>query len=381
MSRSGDPLWAYRYRLDGRGSRRPQVGGFATRAKAQRALRRELARLRPGGRAATITLGELVDEYLDVHQAAPATIEKLRWLLAKATGALGMIRLAELRSEAICAWQRTLPQGHRFEATQAVRQVLNRAIAWELIEANPATRGVDNPLRRFAEKRPFESWAEIEAVAAELGRVYGPMVVFAAATGLRPAELFALEHRDLDYADGVVHVRRAYANGRVINTKTTRSTRAVPLPTKALAALERLPKSDSPTAVPGTARGPRRAAQLPPPALAARAGRSRDRSDPPRLRPPAHLRHLRAPRGGPDLRPLPIYGRQPGDDRPPLRPPRPRRPPARDRAPRRVHRPRQRVDVRWTSQRTPGTCFATALMTETCSRPSARWTFRGRRHA
>ena len=37
----GQPLWAYRYRLEGRGSsERPQVGGFATRAEAEKALRR-----------------------------------------------------------------------------------------------------------------------------------------------------------------------------------------------------------------------------------------------------------------------------------------------------------------------------------------------------
>jgi len=34
----GRPLWAYRYRLEGRGSMRPQVGGFATRAEAQNTL-------------------------------------------------------------------------------------------------------------------------------------------------------------------------------------------------------------------------------------------------------------------------------------------------------------------------------------------------------
>jgi hypothetical protein len=34
----GEPLWAYRYRLDGRGSARPQVGGLASRAEAQKAL-------------------------------------------------------------------------------------------------------------------------------------------------------------------------------------------------------------------------------------------------------------------------------------------------------------------------------------------------------
>jgi hypothetical protein len=39
----GKPLWAYRYRLQGRSSGRRQVGGFATRTEAQRALRKALA--------------------------------------------------------------------------------------------------------------------------------------------------------------------------------------------------------------------------------------------------------------------------------------------------------------------------------------------------
>ena len=41
----GQPLWAYRYRLEGRGSERPQVGGFATREEAEKALRKVLDRL------------------------------------------------------------------------------------------------------------------------------------------------------------------------------------------------------------------------------------------------------------------------------------------------------------------------------------------------
>jgi hypothetical protein len=34
----GEPLWSYRYRVAGRGSARRQVGGFTTKAEAQRAL-------------------------------------------------------------------------------------------------------------------------------------------------------------------------------------------------------------------------------------------------------------------------------------------------------------------------------------------------------
>jgi hypothetical protein len=41
---------------------------------------------------------------------------------------------------------------------------------------------VDNPRRQHPEKRPFESWAEINAVAEQLDPSYGPMVLFAAAT-------------------------------------------------------------------------------------------------------------------------------------------------------------------------------------------------------
>jgi hypothetical protein len=179
----GQPLWAYRYRLEGRDSERPQVGGFATRGEAEKALRKVLDRLGPGGGRASITLGEFVGEYLEMHQAAPVTIAKLRWLLGKASAELGEMRLADLSPRAVYAWRMTVPEGHRFEATQALRQVLNRAVAWGLLDYNPAKRGVPNPPRRAKEKRPFESWQQVEAVATGLGPLYGPMVIFAAATG------------------------------------------------------------------------------------------------------------------------------------------------------------------------------------------------------
>jgi site-specific recombinase XerC len=150
------------------------------------------------------------------------------------------MRLVELSPERVCAWRLTVPEGHRFEATQALRQVLNRAVAWKLIEENPAKRGVPNPGRRCREQRPFDSWEQIGSLAELLGPTFGPMVVFAAATGLRPSELFALEHGDVDRRAGVAHVRRAYANGRVKHPKTRLSRRAVPLQGMAVEALDQL---------------------------------------------------------------------------------------------------------------------------------------------
>ena len=67
----------------------------------------------------------------------------------------------------------TIPPGYRFEATQALRQVLARAVVWGMLDVNPAKQGVENPQRRRTEKRPFESWDELEAVAERSGRASG----------------------------------------------------------------------------------------------------------------------------------------------------------------------------------------------------------------
>src|SRR6266542_3966112 len=237
----GSLVWAYRYRTDGPGSRRLQRGGFSSERDAAEALERALEHLRrQKGVGSTLTLKELVEEYLAQHDAEPETIDKLCWLLAKAVRVFGGRRLPELRSQEIAAWRMTISPGHRFEATQALRQVLARAVVWGMIDCNPAKQGVDNPQRRRTEKRPFESWAHLEELAGRLGPRYGPPVLFAAATGLRPGEWMALEQRDIDRLARVVYVRRALRNGRVKSTKTEGSIRAVPLQAVALAALDQL---------------------------------------------------------------------------------------------------------------------------------------------
>src|SRR5215204_5652914 len=249
--------WAYRYRVGGRGSRRLQRGGFPSEQAAAEALERVLEQLRrEHGLVETPTLAEFVDVYLAQHEGERETVEKLRWLLAKAVRAFGERRLGQLRSPAIAAWRMTIPAGHRFEATQALRQVLARAVSWGLLDLNPAKLGVENPQRRYAEKRPFESWHELYALADKLGPRHGPMVLFAGATGLRPGEWLALEHRDIDRDAQVVYVRRTLRNGRIKSPKTKASVRAVPLQESALAALAALPANpDCPLLFPSAGGG------------------------------------------------------------------------------------------------------------------------------
>jgi integrase len=120
-----------------------------------------------------------------------------------------------------------------------------------MIDVNPAKVGVDNPVRRRKEQHPFESWADLEALAAAIGPRYGPMILFAAATGLRPAEWIALEKRDIDRKERVVNVRRSFTRGKLKIPKTEASTRAVPLQARALDALDLVKSNGSPLLFPG----------------------------------------------------------------------------------------------------------------------------------
>jgi hypothetical protein len=136
-------VWAYRCRIGGRGSRRLQRGGFPTEKAAAQALDRALERLRQEhGRVETPTVAELVEMYLVQHDTEPETIEKLRWLLSKATARFGELPISELAPADIGAWRMTIPYGHQFEATQALHQTLARAVSWGMLNSNPAKQGV-----------------------------------------------------------------------------------------------------------------------------------------------------------------------------------------------------------------------------------------------
>ena len=70
-----------------------------------------------------------------------------------------------------------------------------------------------------------------------------PAVVFASETGMRPSEWLAIEWRDVDRKAGVVLVERTCAYGVTkAYGKTTRSRRRVPLTTRAIEALDAVPR-------------------------------------------------------------------------------------------------------------------------------------------
>ena len=112
---------------------------------------------------------------------------------------------------------------------QALRQALEAAVRWGDMDRNPAKLAGANPPPPPRGVETF-TLAEIDSSRSSSGRVYGPMIRFAAATGLRPEEWVALERQDVDRDGRCRPVVRTHVEGRTKPYgKTSASLREVPL--------------------------------------------------------------------------------------------------------------------------------------------------------
>lgn len=128
----------------------------------------------------------------------------------------------------------------RHHARAVLRTALARAVAHGLILRNPAALAA--PPR--VEHREVEAW-DAPQVRTFLDGIRGhrlePLLTVAVVTGLRQGELLGLRWSDVDLAAGTLTVRHALqrVDGRLqlVETKTPRSRRTIPLPELALRAL------------------------------------------------------------------------------------------------------------------------------------------------
>jgi integrase len=151
-------------------------------------------------------------------------------------------------------WRSQLPALSAHYIFRAFRQVLEYATALGLLDSNPATRVRNTRAEVRREQRPFESWGEVEAIAAEMERRFAAIPLMLVGTGLRPEELFALERRDVDLEAGMLRVERVYSQ-RVLKEpkKSSRQRREVQLRARVVEALRaQPPRLDSPLLFPAT---------------------------------------------------------------------------------------------------------------------------------
>lgn len=222
---------------------------FRTAAEANRAELevKDAARRRRVGLkidVGPITLAELVERFLTQHQIRPQSLVALRSALKHTVAAFGDVRVRELRPEEIARWNANLDLAPRTRthALKALRQVLTAGVEWGYLDISPARpSAVKPPKQEPPDVKPFESWEEVERVAGE-AREFGPLVIFACATGLRPQEWQALQWNDVDLEQRRIQIRRTVQAGQVQPlAKTAASLRTVLLSKRAVAVLQDLP--------------------------------------------------------------------------------------------------------------------------------------------
>lgn len=181
--RKPNGLWVIRWRdLEGR---RRQTTGYRTNAEARLALEEELRRVRLGPlHRPQLTLRDLVDAYVKQYDAAPSSVAFLQSNMQPALERFGDEPVGSLSVQRVASWRASVPEGKRYRAHRSLRQVLAAAVRWKWLEDNPAAH-VKNPEPRPGEIDPFDMWAELDAIAAELDVVRGALVLFMAGIGLR----------------------------------------------------------------------------------------------------------------------------------------------------------------------------------------------------
>jgi integrase len=249
--------------VDGDGRRRFR-GGFQSKTEARDFLdatvpEAEAVRRGDAGAAArrlNLTVDEAIDRYLAQHDADEATTDKLHRQLKHARGRFGDRHLRSLAPDELGAWRKSLSAGSRHDVFRALRQVLEQAARWKWLDENPA-RAVKNPKPRPRVFRPFESWDEVDAIAAEVDARCAALPVFLVGTGLRPEEAFALERRNVDREAKLVSIERVFTQGRLKEcAKSGRQRRRVPLRQRVLDALDAMPpRIDSPLLFPAARDG------------------------------------------------------------------------------------------------------------------------------
>lgn len=249
-----DVTWTH---ADGRVERIKRVSPIQTRRGAEqfeRDIRNALADGTWGKRRVdeTPTLDDFRERYFDQHvaglKASTRDGHKAIWeqhLLP----ALGRKRLTAITTEEVQKLAKALREKELSPKTinnvlSCLRKALDVAADWDVIKRS------DVPHFTWAkaveQAFDFFSFEELEAVldACRDDMPWGPMITFAAHTGMRHGELRALRRRDVDRRHRIVHVQRSVWDDIEAGTKTGKA-RQIPLNAIAEEALDRMPKAKS----------------------------------------------------------------------------------------------------------------------------------------
>jgi integrase len=224
-----DGTKTYGVRVHRGGGRFEWVGSFKTLREARKAQTDALANPRA---TAGMTCGEWADRFLARYERErkDSSFDTARSALRRFKADFGDRPLAGrgaiTRIEAM-DWAERVPPSK----VPVVVTTFNAAVDAELVDRNPF-RGLSHRSRsrgRSDEHPPTEDELTLLLDACSVHGWYAPrmraLIAFAAYTGMRPGELFALEWPDIDFDAMRVDVRRRLYRGRVDLPKSNRPRR------------------------------------------------------------------------------------------------------------------------------------------------------------
>lgn len=189
-------------------------------------------------------IGPWLRDYVNVNNKPSEQYSKFRVCERALLPYFAKHRLTEIKSQTIEQYKRWRLAGGVSAKTvnndlTVLRKALATAAEWGALESVPTFHFLKTMPSSVA---PL-SIPDVHRIVASADAFWGAFITFAAYTGLRYNELAALEWRDvaLDATPPAITVNRGFFRGHVGPTKTYQI-RSLPLPTQAVAALERLPR-------------------------------------------------------------------------------------------------------------------------------------------
>lgn len=202
--------------------RKKHVGSFATKNEANAAFERAKGKFQ----VSRITLAEWHEKWLTNPDWRESTRQINRERTKKFIEIYGQTKLVDFTRNQARKWVTERPTDHG-----PLRAMFNAA-TWEDDEFGQPLI-VHNPFSRIVKEKKYKRELEpgwlteadiqkLERCALEVHGNYGPtfaaMIRFAAETGVRPGELYALRLEDLDPDNGLMTVRRAVDSKNRIET-------------------------------------------------------------------------------------------------------------------------------------------------------------------
>jgi integrase len=144
----------------------------------------------------------------------PSTVRRMRDGLKPLVRDFGDRQLDSFKRQEALTW--ALPQGRHIQ--QSTRQFFNHALDRELIASNvftclgaiKRTRRIDRPDFEVISDEQYERLCRCARASRtdSYGLILEGVILAIGEAALRPGEIFALNHSDVDYTVGIIHVRR-----------------------------------------------------------------------------------------------------------------------------------------------------------------------------